>query len=210
MSPNTVYYATYSAGDFAVQQVVPVALSLVDSTIGYGLSLAFDSLNQPHIAFNDRGTVTPGLRHAVRVGGAWTVESVDGSVTVSDGAKIRIRDSDTLDILYKNTTNNSLKIATKPTTSPWNLNSLANTGPLGSRGGDFVPLGGGHFAVACGSSLGAPGFKYLVPFTSGTYVVPLASDTAHEVSMAVDGSGKTHLVYRLPSPSTGYVYQKSN
>jgi hypothetical protein len=201
ISPNTVKFGSVVGGAVSVEDVAPFGLGLVDSTIGSAVSLAYDSSNQPHIAYNDRGTVTQGLRHAVKTGGTWSVTTVDGTTVVDRGTHLRIQGDDTLSVLYTDRTNLTLRFAQRPAGGAWDIAPVPNS----SMEGDFAILSDGQVAVVTNNG----GLKFVVPFESLTYGVTLAPSGGQFSGMALDGTGDVHVVYR-PYGGNSFEYLRSD
>jgi len=78
VSPNTINYATLDSSGVATGQFsASTALQLVDSTISQTTCMTYDKNSIPHIFWIDRGTLTPGLRHATNSSGQWVITNLE-------------------------------------------------------------------------------------------------------------------------------------
>ena len=99
-SINTINYAAISNdGSLSTEYVADTGLQLQDSTIGQSTCLAYDSQSTPHIFWNDRGTLSPGLRHATKINGIWVVSTLVAGAVYS-GCSAIVDTSGVLHVTY--------------------------------------------------------------------------------------------------------------
>jgi PKD repeat protein len=98
MSQKDLRYAHWDGAQWIVETIEAGS----DSRVGGDNSLALDSAGQPHVSYNDSG---PGadpycLKHAVRVGGTWQIETVEDGGFVGSNS-LAIDDADHLHVVYE-------------------------------------------------------------------------------------------------------------
>jgi hypothetical protein len=116
-SPNTIKFATVAVnGTISAEYVADTGLQLQDSTIGQTTCVAFDSQSAPHVIWNDRGTVTQGLRHAIKTNGQWVVSTLVPGV-IDEGCSVLMDSSDVLHVSYKDISTRSAPVVRQATIS---------------------------------------------------------------------------------------------
>jgi len=186
-SPNTIYYATASGGSVTSNQLIAqTALGIVDPTISQSVCMAFDNDSNPHVFWNDRGTVTPGLRHATLSGGQWVVSTLDGQANVRGGCGVVVDQSGALHVSYL-VGGASAQTLWAGTLSggTWTTGSLnvatdaAETSPL--------QLNGGALAVVAATSANVSLFAQLKTFVASRVVSSTVS-SGSSTSACVNGT----------------------
>jgi hypothetical protein len=105
-SPNAIRFGRLAQdGSVVSEPVADTGLQLQDSSIGHSVCMAFDSESVPHIFWNDRGTVTPGLRHATLANAGWDVTTLDDRL-IDGGCSVRVL-GDVFHIAYRDVTTRS-------------------------------------------------------------------------------------------------------
>ena len=126
-------------------------------TVGQYASLAFDSSNNPHIAYYDFSNGS--LKYAERVGGVFTTEVVDAGGDVGMYASLRLDRDNNPHIAYYGKSHYELRYARRiGSGSPWEIFVLDNPGTIFGHPGSWASLAVG---INSGSQLPSINISYI-------------------------------------------------
>jgi Tol biopolymer transport system component len=178
----------------------------VDSSgdVGWYISIATDSNNQPHIVYFDNGTKV--LKYASRSGSSWSVETVDSSYFSGVVTSLAMDAANLPHISYYDDNQNVLKYA-HYNGSSWQITVVDNQGDTGSYSSLALDSQGRpHISYQTNSGNDV---KYASYNGSSWQIetVDTQGNTGYATSLALDSVDHPHIVYyNADDQSTHYAY----
>jgi hypothetical protein len=170
-----------------------------DWLTGRHTSIALDSMDRPHISYQDfyqHETDYPDLKHAMWNGTAWETETVDATGDVGYHTSIAIGASDYPQISYYDNTNGDLKLARWDGTQ-WNTEIVDSTGDVGEYCSLALDSNGYPHISYYDASNGDLKYAYFEkPPGEWVYTtVDTTSNTGLWTSLALDSWDRPHISY---------------
>jgi CSLREA domain-containing protein len=212
MSQKDLRYAHWDGAQWIVETIEAGS----DSRVGGDNSLALDSAGQPHVSYNDSGSGADPycLKHAVRVGGTWQIETVEDGGFVGSNS-LAIDDADHLHVVYERAeTEEHLKHAYWDGAT-WQIETVLTHDS--SLGGISLVLDNGqqpHFSYYHNTAPGLRDVRY-AHWDGAAWQVETADtdlegiNWMEETSLALGDSGAPHIVHYLQDSVLLRYAQKS-
>ncbi|MGA1871661.1 MAG: hypothetical protein ACMUJM_24300 [bacterium] len=175
-------------------------LELVDSLgiVGYHSSLAFDSQNNPYIAYYDSSHSA--LKYATYANGLWESVTVDDEGSVGTFASLAIDSLDNVHIAYYDGGNSDLKYATNAH-GWWDIETVDDGGNVGQYASlDVDSLNRVHISYYDSTN---SDLKYATNASGlwNTMSIDTSGNVGYYTSLAIDSLNKVHISYRDSSNS---------
>jgi len=184
---SQIVYVTNASGSWTQESIDTMGV------IGYFpiAAIAVGPAGVVHVAYLDDTNFD--LKHAVRTGGVWQLESVDAAGDVGLTPSIALGPSGAVHICYQDITNQALKHATNASGS-WILETVDSSGNVGVCSSAAVDASGALHVSYRDDSIG--GLRYATNSSGSWVAIVLDSPNVEtETSLALDGSGYVHIGY---------------